>query len=154
MKLSHYSKKTVITPESRTQVGLTYKPAGLWVSVDGEDDWPYFCRAEEFGLDRLANHFRVELESDANILMIETEGQLHNFTAEWRVDIPHAYPCVDTINWCSVAEQYQGIIIAPYQWGCRTNPKSVWYYGWDCASGCIWDAEAIASVDLLAGVPA
>lgn len=28
-----------------------------------------------------------------------------------------------------------------------------WYYTWDVASGCIWNAQAIASVTVLSGVP-
>lgn len=51
----------------------------------------------------------------------------------------------DHINWPMVADRYQGIVIAPYLWSRRMD-GGLWYYGWDCASGCIWDAAAVASV--------
>ena len=50
------------------------------------------------------------------------------------------------IDWPAVATDYPGLIIAPYQWSCRMSEFTRWYYGWDCASGCIWNADAIARV--------
>jgi len=52
------------------------------------------------------------------------------------------------INWPAVAEKYDGIIIAPYIWQRRLsdNPDHFWYYGWDCASGCIWNTEVIEEI--------
>ena len=46
------------------------------------------------------------------------------------------------IDWPKVAERYDGIIIAPYQWSRRLDGP-MWYYGWDCASGCVWRARAV-----------
>ncbi len=45
-----------------------------------------------------------------------------------------------------VAKLYQGIIIAPYCYSIRLDNDCFWYYPWDCASGCIWDATAIAAL--------
>jgi hypothetical protein len=46
------------------------------------------------------------------------------------------------IMWGEVAEEYSGIIISPYS---RARSKSyLWYYGWNCAGGCIWDTEIVA----------
>lgn len=36
--------------------------------------------------------------------------------------------------------------ITPYCWPARMDPDLIWYYGWDCASGCIWDASTIHQV--------
>ena len=47
-------------------------------------------------------------------------------------------------NWDDVVRQYDGLIIAPYQWAKRCDYS--WYYGWDCASGVIWNLRAVASV--------
>ena len=55
------------------------------------------------------------------------------------------------IRWQDVALDYQGILIAPYQWSLRLDKDFRWYYMWDCASGCIWDLSAIASLTLLQG---
>ena len=52
------------------------------------------------------------------------------------------------INWRAVAGDYAGLIITPYQWSRRLEPYS-WYYGWDCASGCIWDPSAITDIKLI-----
>ena len=31
----------------------------------------------------------------------------------------------------------------------RLDMETRWYYGWDCASGCVWDASAVQSVEPL-----
>ena len=54
------------------------------------------------------------------------------------------------IQWDRVAERYQGIVITPYIWSRRLEPETHWYYPWDCASGCIWDGEAVESITVLA----
>lgn len=54
-----------------------------------------------------------------------------------------------TIDWGRVAEKYGGIEIAPgLPWRFRTRSK--WYYTWDCASGVIWDVNAITGIELFA----
>lgn len=55
-------------------------------------------------------------------------------------------PMISAIMWPKVAKEYQGIIISPYQWERRDFFGTFWYSGWDCASGCIWDKEAIKSI--------
>jgi hypothetical protein len=52
------------------------------------------------------------------------------------------------IDWSKVAAKHQGIIIAPYCYARRLTYHTAWYYGWDCASGCIWDLKAIQSVEV------
>jgi len=53
------------------------------------------------------------------------------------------------IAWSLVADEYQGIVIAPYVWSRRLCYGANWYYSWDCASGCVWDASAVAGVSLM-----
>lgn len=125
------------------------KPNGLWVSVEGPDDWRAWCEAEQFGCLDCATE--IVLHPDANVLRIETPDALKAFHDEYCCPPAwaHGLPDYDehAISWLLVAEKYQGILIAPYQWGCRLDgPMSSWYYGWDCASGCIWDASAVAEV--------
>jgi hypothetical protein len=50
------------------------------------------------------------------------------------------------IEWRKVAERFDGIIIAPYIWQRRLDLESSWYYSWDCASGCIWNASAVREI--------
>jgi hypothetical protein len=52
------------------------------------------------------------------------------------------------INWPKVAQDYSGIEICPYQWKFRLN--YMWYYGWDVASGCIWNQNALNSTNVIA----
>lgn len=133
------------------------KPNGFWVSVAGPDDWPAWCRREEFRVDTLEHRSVVVLADDANILHISTPEQLDEFHLKFcvdDVDFPRSRPWMFeaglderkywSLDWAAVAQQYQGVIIAPYQWPRRLDV--MWYYGWDCASGCIWDLDAIVSV--------
>ena len=47
------------------------------------------------------------------------------------------------IDWHAVAQAYAGIEIAPYCWSLRFEYEFLWYYGWDCASGCVWELSAV-----------
>ena len=51
------------------------------------------------------------------------------------------------INWSRVEEDYQGIVICPYQ--DKNRMEHLWYYSWDHASGCIWNPELISNVHYL-----
>jgi hypothetical protein len=127
------------------------KPAGLWLSVDGEHDWYWWCRAERFPCGHL--RYKVRIQHEERLLWITSPDELHAFTEKYNVDVT-SYFHVDGkpdlnwyghyIDWKAVAKAYGGIIIAPYQWSLRM--QYMWYYTWDCASGCIWDADCIRSL--------
>jgi hypothetical protein len=149
-RLLHYTNDPdLMTVESRSQdtavarasVPFT-KPAGIWFSAEGKDDWPHWCRAEKFRTDKLSNVYKISLAAGTQLLRLEGAAELDAFTDGF--GRPGRYGWF--INWPSVAEAYQGIIIAPYLWSRRLNPRTSWYYGWDCASGCIWDASAISGL--------
>lgn len=144
MKLSHFSWKRIDGAYSVAQHDeLASKPKGLWVSVDGDDDWPSFCKREDFRDVDTQAHYRVHLAEGANIRYIRTPNALLKFDKEFGdKDI------VSQINWARVAEKYQGIIIAPYQWSMRLGGPH-WYYTWDVASGCLWDKDAVKSIELV-----
>lgn len=147
--LSHYTSAETLVPRNvdQSRRGSFGKPQGLWVSVDGPDDWPSWCKSEQFRDVDSQNRFRVTLATDANILHLETFDEVIVFTEKYgepsRFGGRLAY---DGIRWGEVAANHQGIIIAPYSWRARNDHQTFWYYGWDCASGCIWDASAIAEV--------
>ena len=152
MKLVHYSREPlgelrpgILPPDDR---GLM-KPAGLWVSDDDcEDNWFAWCTAEDFRLDDLTHAHDVELAPGANVLVLSTPADIDAFSAEW------GKPDSDTIaarwalflNWRAVMARYDGIVITPYVAERRFGP--LWYNIWDCASGCIWQPRAVASVKL------
>lgn len=118
------------------------KPSGLWVSVPGPDDWLAWNRSEEFlNIDPADAHV-VTLTRDANVLHLATEQAVRDLCSTYpHPEYTEGYRCPD---WAAIREAYDGIVIAPYQWGCRYDVS--WYYGWDCASGCIWNLDAIESV--------
>lgn len=159
MRLLHYSELAL--PFSRSmdyvqnEIRSFGKPTGFWVSVEGEDDWPTWCRDNEFFTDGLTHVCEVTLAPDANVLMIGTVDALTAFHDRYSVeDTRHPLPRHTfseeyvwksrPIDWNAVTADHDGIIIAPYQWSCRM--KYDWYYSWDVASGCIWNLSAIASV--------
>jgi len=139
-RLIHYSKEPltkVISKEQEADGWFQFtKPKGLWISVEGEDDWAEWCKAENFidTTKQIANI--VELSPEANVLWIKGTLEFDVFDERYgqRVEFGR------NIDWPRVATEYQGLIIAPYLWDRRLLN---WYYGWDCASGCIWDAKAI-----------
>jgi hypothetical protein len=151
-RLLHYSKEPLGEVVSRAHQEDHFKPHGLWVSVGGgEDSWLAWCRSESFRLECLAVCTEIILKPDANVLWLKTCGEIDAFTAKYD-EVPQSLRGSSLnyrgrfIAWERVAAAHQGIIIAPYQWHRRLHDGSGWYYGWDCASGCIWNADAIAEV--------
>ena len=148
MKLRHYREKPMTQlrrARKRQHDKLDMKPEGLWVSVKGEDDWPSWCEIEDFRWpEGFAYTYEVALAKDANVLVIETVEQFDAFADEY-ADKLLASVSSKGVNWNRVAKKYDGIIIAPYRWDRRLG-NHLWYYGWDCASGCIWNMDAVASI--------
>ena len=146
IKLIHYAHEplgTIIDADQEKDVAARFKPAGLWISVEDGNGWREWCEAEGYGLGWL-NVYEITLAPDANILYLKTLADIDRFSREYiPEDLPSfcSYP-----DWPEIAEQYDGIIIAPYQWERRFHDSSRWYYGWDCSSGCIWKASAITAV--------
>lgn len=147
MRLVHFTKEPLTTVRSYEQPDeWRLKPLGLWVSdEDCEDSWSTWCRGEEFALDSFVHAYEITLAETANILTISTAAEIDAFTAQYRQgESPYDFY---NIGWTQVAADYQGMLITPYIWSKQLDMNSGWYYAWDCASGCIWDAAAIASVN-------
>lgn len=144
MLLVHYSKKPIskLLPVVKPQ-RIGFKPIGLWISDQSEPrNWFDWCLDEEYHLDILAFAYIVELKANPNILFITSLEELKAFSI--RFYAPDYY-----IDWPKVRANYAGIVISPY----RYDARNVWYYGWDVASGCIWDISAISSFTLLPTSP-
>lgn len=148
-RLVHYARKPLFSVyEAAQSTCPDMKPQGLWVSADDHDqNWREWCLSEEFGLDCLTHVHDVTLAPDANVLHLSGSNDILAFTAEYRDQSPTISDYF-SINWQAVAERHDGIIIAPYMWSMRLDQRALWYYGWDCASGCIWNPRAVASVVL------
>lgn len=150
LRLSHWSPAPIGKLHDVPQFEAS-KPSGLWVSVDGEYGWPEWNVDNEYSDLDARHRYRVTLAGDADILWLTEPDQLHTFSRLYPADDGAARRWGDLvgmdprfIDWPAVAARHQGIIITPYQWECRM--ETLWYYGWDCASGCIWDSSAISEL--------
>jgi hypothetical protein len=127
------------------------KPIGLWYGVDG--GWQERCAAD-FPEHIHAFNYSVDA-SRANVLlldsipkMLEFERKFFNNDSPLNKTFPatHDFHPLEidcyAINWRAVAAEYDGIEIAPYHWPMRM--ARMWYYSWDCASGCVWNTEKIS----------
>ena len=175
MKLIHFSASKTITGVTsvkqsnnmldppRSGIG---KPRGFWVSVEGNGDgWSDWCKDTNFAKPRLRYRHEVKLSPDAKILYLQNAADIDQFTQKYRdensqinkdiADIgpKYGHPS-DTmeIDWVAVAKKYQGIIISPYIYSRRLSGHCTWYYGWDCASGVIWDANAVDSISRITSI--
>jgi hypothetical protein len=75
------------------------------------------------------------------MLMIDTLEKLYSFNKEFGVKT-HVFT---QINWKKVSNSYGGIEISPYMWPARRELD--WYYGWDVASGCVWNKNVIQNIE-------
>lgn len=152
MRLVHFSDKPIKAIHSKNQTGnrirdLGFKPWGLWVSVEGNGDgWSDWIEGENYRNGHYKYATEVELTPEANILYIKNAKQLDAFTRKYAdKDNPFFKTTMSAIyiKWQEVANLYDGIIISPYIWARRLTMHVTWYYSWDCASGCIWNAKAV-----------
>jgi hypothetical protein len=118
-----------------------YKPHGLWVSVGAA--WRTWCEGESWNLNGVKYAYTIQLTHPANILRLRGVADIDRFTDTYRTGTAVGGLFIGYIDWLTVAATYQGIIIAPYCWERRLEPGFSWYYGWDCASGCIWDLSIV-----------
>jgi len=167
MELIHYAAEPVVFNRGRLyeqgEPRAFMKPRGFWVSVTGDDDWPSWCHDEGFALGQLAVPHAVELAAGNDVLHLRTPGDIDWFHAAYSVETEdarlmrgwnlfHEYVRGSwPVDWHRVAGEYDGLIIAPYQYSRRFGPG--WYYGWDCASGCVWNLDAIESVGPVGVMP-
>jgi hypothetical protein len=158
-ELLHYATGPVVFDRTRTytqEEPLWFcKPKGLWVSVAGEDDWAAWCEAESYDLGPVVH--RVVLRPTARVCWICDPDGLDGFHAAYAVETDEerrfkaAFGRVYKqkywpLDWRKAASDFDGLIIAPYLWSLRLlGPQ--WYHGWDCASGCIWSTDAVASME-------
>ncbi len=153
---SAFSKIISCDIEQNYKEGLTIgKPSGIWYSCGGS--WIEWCLNEDFCFPHYVHEIDIV---DWRLVMIDNVDDFDDFCKEYGLNIQNYFALknqidthilgrsIDCINWTIVAEGWSGIEINPYLWSRRLN--SLWYYGWDCASGCIWDTRAIKKIELLA----
>ena len=117
------------------------KPVGLWYSFG--DEWKKWCESN-------MPHWikpvwlRVIL-NEANVLRIATESEFLAFSKEYKKPMPgmESLVIMRGIDWPRVAAEYDRIEFPVYFYKFRHSFESFWYYGFDVASGCVWNLEKI-----------
>lgn len=171
---SAYPEIIPVDREQNYQEDLVGKPRGIWYSCGGS--WIEWCLCEDFGFPHYIHEISVV---EWRLMMIGNVEELDGFAEEYGLDSDVYYSLKsglprehyadlkildrrpmfefedapkmprNYIDWVKVAESWAGVEINPYLWKRRLN-GGMWYYGWDCASGCIWDKRAISEIKLLA----
>ena len=150
----HHSRKGSRSGDEPQMSGFTQeigtKPNGLWYECqDGSSEtWKEFCT---IGLSKGYQYdstYNVVLKDDGYyILHITDERHFEKFYEMYSVNHPAdqdgSKGFDKMIDWPKVAEHYAGIEICPYLSKKRHDDDSFWYYGWDVASGCVWDSSGI-----------
>ncbi len=125
----------------------SYKPVGLWYSFGLE--WLDFIidSGMDFYLDKKLHTFLIDT-NELKILKISNIEEMGNFFNEFKENNDYSNLLslrnIAGIDWIKVSEIYDGIEIYPYLYEGRR--KHNWYYGWDVASGCIWNTEKLKHI--------
>jgi len=132
------------------QQDIGMKPKGLWYACGTE--WLEWIISNEPEWKK-PHIFKLTI-NPSNVLIISNGNEFDEFEKEYGKthgdkfgkNILNVFEKEKTayIDWYKVAQNYGGIEISPYQYSKRSN--SMWYYGWDVASGCIWNGTAITKV--------
>ena len=119
---------------------VSWKPKGFWYGINYS--WVEWCL---YNQSDWLTPFIYELELGESILKITDDVEFGLFEEEY-LTIPEGN--ISYIDYPKlINEGYNGLQISPY----RPDKRfSFWYYGWDCASGCIWNIKGIKSIKLFA----
>lgn len=146
---------------------IDHKPTGLWYGLG--DSWIDWCLSSVSGW-ICPYIYEVELHEDkllkiSNVPAFEKfEDEYHGIPDHFKVivdqmpdfDLTYGSESAgrrmrrffDHIDFKRLAKTHGAIEIAPYIWNKRL--ESMWYYTWDCASGCVWNRKAIKELCLFA----
>ena len=141
------------------------KPNGLWFDVN--EEWKRWCESAKFRPETFRYRHTVTILDPSQILFLRGAKDIDAFTREYAHDLSDRITLLqgaedggafarrygmdlfgdirrqfsNYILWGEVAEKYGGIVISPYS---RSRSRDyLWYYGWNCASGCVWDTSLI-----------
>jgi hypothetical protein len=141
------------------------KPHGFWFDVN--ESWKQWCEATQFHLQGLCYRHTVTIFDTSRVLYLRNAKDVDKFTLKYGHNMSgHIQPLqnpeeIDAfarqygqdlfreirgqfsnyILWGEVAEKHSGIVIDPYFHS--RSLKYLWYYGLNCAGGCIWDTKVI-----------
>jgi hypothetical protein len=124
----HVSKKP-ITRLLGTAQRVSFKPKGLWYDCDKAWTWWVGHNMPQWG--RGMNYIYLVKINKGRMFNINSESELLKFHERFSTDDG------EMVDWTAVAKHADGIEICPYQHSQRMSLD--WYYGWDLASGCVWN---------------
>jgi len=180
----HYSDMPdqIVMYDAEQEEGVTDriygKPKGLWITPEyAENNWYDWCVSEDFLKAELNFIHELSIKPEAKLLRLESISDIDAFTKEYAFSAMERVRSFmddltilsdtktkeyvskrrDGVDWPRLAKEYQGILIPTYIWERRLSfkgPPADWYYTWDCASGCIWSADAIEKITLRSEVSA
>lgn len=151
----HTSKKPISKLEQKNYVqNPGKKPDGFWYGFGDEwIDWTETAGPERKGeyIYKLDISEQLKLSNDSKILQIKDYPEILEFTQEYGSSIQIIPGIIFSVDWPRIGLKYDGIEINPYIDQARIDDKTIWYYTWDVASGCIWnlDKVKIELIDLL-----
>ena len=137
-----FSRKYVGAFRNEKQGQRHDKPWGLWYACG--DAWFQWTTSE---MPEWVEgwQYLYELNITEAVLQLPTPEEILAFDERYRFrDAPYE----SYINWAAVANDFPGLEICPYQFSLRYSLR--WYYGWDVASGCIWDARGVEEMHPIA----
>jgi hypothetical protein len=165
MKYYHWASDPVrLRKMSYPQSGHP-KPNGLW--FDANEEWKRWCKTAQFRPETFRYRHTVTILDASRILFLKGAKDIDAFTRKYGGNLFGSIQLLQSdkdndefarkygsdlfedikqqfsnyIMWGEVAEKHSGIIIAPYS---RARSQTyLWYYGWHCASGCVWDTSVI-----------
>jgi hypothetical protein len=155
----HMSKTPITLRNVSISQKTDMKPKGLWYGFGNE--WIDWVRGNMPDLE--GNHvYHVIFPESKNVLKIKSVHEIMEFTKEYVATnneinsyLPgssgyaHAYGIKTGtmyMDWEKVSKKYEGIEIYPYLYNARH--ELMWYYGWDVASGCVWNFSNIELKEL------
>ncbi len=131
----HMSKIPIALEKRNYNQSYGAKPSGLWYGFGKEWlDWIDSEMPEWKG-----NYIYKIYINNSNILQIKDYLEIEKFNKEYLLKKSKLETYY--IDWNRVSLKYDGIEINPYMWKYRL--ELLWYYGWDIASGCIWNLDKI-----------
>lgn len=137
--LTHYSDALLppLKPRGVSPSQPQFKPHGLWVGVG--ESWREWCESEQYNLGGFKYKYIVEVLDWSDVLVLDTKASMHKFNRQYKIGGTYDF----LVNWPRVVDKYKGILITPYHHRLRPHDQFLWYYGWDCASGCFWDPSIL-----------
>jgi hypothetical protein len=147
MILNHFSSEPLQLVDKIYNNTSQFKPSGLWLSKD--DQW------YEYAINGVRSHsqmrYKTVFEVDtSNVIVLKNSEELLEFHNSFPAIISGA-PYLLTyslLNWPKVAEQYDGVVISPYQKiGMINGTLIAWHESWDVSSGCFWNIKCLKMIE-------